>query len=144
MEQARRFAEAMERSWRDLGFGKWLAYENSTGALLGRGGPSSAVVEGAERVEAGWALRQEVWGRGYATDLGRAGLDLTFSVPGVDRVVSFTEVHNARSRAVMERLGMRYARQIRRPGLIAGSSGVHEAAPFALYRITRSAYDASS
>jgi len=143
MEQARRFAEAMERSWRDLGFGKWLAYDSSTGALLGRGGLSSAVVEGAERVEVGWALRQEVWGRGYATEIGRAGLDLAFSVLGVDQVVSFTEVHNARSRVVMERLGMRYARQIRRPGLIAGSSEVHQVAPFALYRITRSAYDAS-
>ena len=143
MERARRFAEAMGRSWRDLGFGKWLAYEGSTGGLLGRGGLSSAVMEGAERVEVGWALRRGVWGRGYATEIGRAGLDLAFSVPGVDEVVSFTEPHNARSRAVMERLGMQYARQTRRPGLIAGLSGVQEAAPFALYRITRSAYGAS-
>jgi len=48
-----------------------------------------------------------------------------------------------RSRAVMERLGMRYVRQILRPGLIAGSSTVHEEAPFALYRITRAAHDHS-
>lgn len=144
VEQARRFAAAMERSWRDRGFGKWLAYDSSTGALVGRGGLSSAVVESAERVEVGWTLRQEVWGRGYATEIGRAGLDLAFSVLGVEEIASFTEVHNARSRAVVERLGMRYARQIRRPGLIAGSSGVREDAPFALYRITRSAYDASS
>jgi RimJ/RimL family protein N-acetyltransferase len=139
-EQALRFAEAMERSWRERGFGKWLVYENSTGALVGRGGPSLAVVEGEERMEIGWALRQAAWGRGYATEIGRAGLDLAFSVLGVDQVVSFTEVHNARSRAVMERLGMRYVRQILRAGLIAGSAGVHEAAPFALYRITRTAH----
>ena len=137
MGEARRFAGATERSWGDLGLGKWLAYDSSTGALLGRGGLSVAVVEGAERVEVGWALRQEAWGRGYATEIGRAGLDLAFSLVGVEEVVSFTEVHNARSRAVMERLGMRYAPQIRRRGLIAGSSGVHEAAPFALYRVGR-------
>jgi RimJ/RimL family protein N-acetyltransferase len=139
-EQALRFAAAMGRSWRERGFGKWLAYENSTGALVGRGGLSMAVVEGEERVEVGWALRQATWGRGYATELGRAGLALAFFILGVELVVSFTEVHNARSRAVMERLGMRYARQILRPGLIAGSSEVHEAAPFALYRITRTAH----
>ena len=99
-----------------------------------------AVVEGAERLEIGWALRQATRGRGYATELGRAGLDHAFSVPGVDRVVSFTEVHNARLHAVMVRLGMRYVRRILRPGLIAGSAIVHEAAPFVLYRITRTAH----
>jgi RimJ/RimL family protein N-acetyltransferase len=135
-EQALRFAEAMESSWR-RGVGKWLAYEESTGALVGRGGPSWAVVEGAECVEIGWALRQEVWGRGYATEIGRAGLDYAFSVPGVEEVVAFTEVHNARSRAVMERLGMRYVGQILRPGFVAGSSEMHEDAPFALYRVDR-------
>ena len=35
-EQALRFAERMESSWRDHGVGKWLAYEESTDALVGR------------------------------------------------------------------------------------------------------------
>ena len=43
----------------------------------------------------------------------------------------------------MERLGMRYVRQILRPGLIAGSSEMHKDAPFALYRIGRAAHDPS-
>ena len=140
--EAMRFAERMESSWR-RGIGKWLAYEESTGAFVGRGGPSWAFVEGAECVEIGWALRQEVWGRGYATEIGRAGLDHAFSVLGVEEVVAFTEVHNVRSRAVMERLGMRYVRQILRPGFVAGSSEMQEDAPFALYRITRAAHDPS-
>ena len=138
-EQALRFAERMESSW-TRGVGKWLAYEEATGAFVG---PSWAVVEGAECVEIGWALRQEVWGCGYATEIGRAGLDHAFSVLGVEEVVAFTEVHNVRSRAVMERLGMRYVRQILRQGLIAGSSEMHKDAPFALYRITRAAHDPS-
>lgn len=142
-EQALRFAEKMEGSWRDHGVGKWLAYERSTGALVGRGGPSWAVVEGAGCVEIGWAFRWAVWGRGYATEIGRFGLDYAFSVAGVEEVVAFTEVHNARSRAVMERLGMRHVGEILRPGLIAGSAVVHEAALFALYRISRPAHDPS-
>ena len=81
--------------------------------------------------------------RGYATEIGRFGLDHAFSILGVEEVVAFTEVHNVRSRVVMERLGMRYVGRILRPGLIAGSAGVHEAAPFALYRITRPAHDPS-
>ena len=127
----------MEASWRNHGVGKWLAYERSTGSLVGRGGPSWAVVGGAGCVEIGWAFRQEAWGRGYATEIGRAGLDHAFSVPGVEEVVAFTEVHNARSRAVMERLGMRQFGRILRPGFVAGSLEMHEDAPFALYRVDR-------
>jgi RimJ/RimL family protein N-acetyltransferase len=95
-EQALRFAEAMEQAWRDRGVGKWLAYADSTGAPIGRGGLSLAVVDGTECAELGLALRQAVWGRGYATEIVRAGLDYAFSVLGIDQVVSFTEIHNAR------------------------------------------------
>ena len=120
-EQARRFAERMESSWR-RGVGKWLAYEEeeSGGAFVGRGGPSWAVLEGAQCVEIGWALRREAWGRGYATEIGRAGLEHAFWVAGVEEeVVAFTEAHNARSRGVMERLGMRYVGQVLRPGFVS-------------------------
>jgi RimJ/RimL family protein N-acetyltransferase len=136
-DEAVRFADRMEQGWRDRRLGKWLAYQESTGALVGRGGPSWTVVEGAECVEVGWAFRRAVWGRGYATEVGRAGLDYAFTVLGVGEVVSFTEVHNTRSRAVMERLGMCYVGEILRPGFVAGSAVLHEEAPFALYRITR-------
>jgi RimJ/RimL family protein N-acetyltransferase len=54
-------------------------------------------------------------------------------VLGSGEVVAFTEVHNVRSRAVMERLGMVYDHEIRRPGLVAGRPGMHPDAPFALY-----------
>ena len=48
------------------------------------------------------------WRRGYATEIGRAGLAVAFDEVRADAVVSFTEVRNHRSRAVMERLGFRH------------------------------------
>lgn len=41
---------------------------------MGRGGLSPADVDGERRLEVGWAVRQALWGRGYATEIGRAGL----------------------------------------------------------------------
>ncbi len=55
----------------------------------------------------GWVLHRRFWGQGYATEIGRAGLDLAFGELGAREVVAFTEPHNHRSRAVMERLGFR-------------------------------------
>jgi RimJ/RimL family protein N-acetyltransferase len=58
-------------------------------------------------------------------------------VLGHSEVVSFTEVHNSASRAVMERLGMTFVKIIYERGLIEGRDGIHAAASFALYRLRR-------
>ncbi len=83
--------------------------------------------------EIGWALRGEYWGRGYASEVGRAGLQFAFRELDMRAVVAFTEQHNRRSRAVMERIGMAYAGEFLGNGLIEGRQGVHDGAPFSLY-----------
>lgn len=119
-DAAQRVAMEMGDAWESDGVNKWMAYDRITGELIGRGGLSRAVVDGQKRIEIGWTL----WGRGYATEIGRAGLAFAFDYLNADEVVSFTEAHNTRSRAVMERLGMHYSHDI-----------VHKGAPFVLYRI---------
>jgi RimJ/RimL family protein N-acetyltransferase len=52
------------------------------------------------------------WGRGYATEGARALVRWAFTELGVDEVVATTMAVNARSRAVMERAGLRYARTV--------------------------------
>jgi RimJ/RimL family protein N-acetyltransferase len=140
-EHATRTAAAMGRAWRDDGVHKWLAYRRDSGELVGRGGLSyttlrsvrrQADVEG-RRLELGWAVRGPHQGNGYASEIGRAGLDFAFGELAADEVVAFTETHNVRSRAVMARLGMSYQREIRLPGLLPGRTGGHDDAPFALY-----------
>jgi RimJ/RimL family protein N-acetyltransferase len=132
-DAARNAAARMAAGWRTDGVHKWIAHDLGTGALVGRGGLSRAEIEGAPVLEVGWVVRQPLWGRGYATEIGRAALRFAAEVLDARQVVAFTEVHNVASRAVMERLGMRHDREIRRPGLIAGRPGVHDDAPFALY-----------
>ena len=83
-----------------------------TGALVGRGGLSRVQIAGQERLEIGWALLRPFWGHGYATEIGRAGVAFAFEELGADEVVSYTETRNARSRAVMERLGFHYSQDV--------------------------------
>ncbi len=60
------------------------------------------------------------------------GLEFAFGVLGVQAVVSCTVRHNVRSRAVMERVGMRYAGEIRSRGLVEGVDTEQDDAPFAV------------
>ncbi|GAA0924314.1 GNAT family N-acetyltransferase [Virgisporangium aurantiacum] len=121
--------------WAADGVGKWMARDRSDGSLVGRGGFTRIDLDGEAVLELGWAVRDALTGRGYATELGRAALAWAPAHHPDLPVVAFTEVHNRASRAVMERLGMRAAGIIRREGLIEGMTGVRPDAPFALYRL---------
>jgi RimJ/RimL family protein N-acetyltransferase len=171
-DEAQREAESAERIWRVVGFHKWLVYERTSGEVIGRGGLSAMRVseaDGAIRAflptepwveegfgndpanplarrwaEIGWALRRPFWGRGYATELGHAGLRFAFEDLDMKAVVAFTERHNTRSRAVMQRIGMRHAGEFLGNGLIEGLAGVHDGAPFALAVALRSDWTTGS
>jgi RimJ/RimL family protein N-acetyltransferase len=148
-EDANRNAAAMGGQWSTDGVGKWIAYDLGTGELVGRGGLSrlgaaetvtrriAAALPGTgwlrDRLEVGWTVRSALWGQGYATEIGRAGLAFAFEDLGAEEVVAFTERHNRRSRAVMERLGMGFVGEFPGRGLVEGRPGVHDDAPFALY-----------
>lgn len=115
-------------AWRTARVHKWIAYGRDSGKLVGRGGLSRWRFEGHEWLEVGWTVRSDLWGRGYATEIGRAGLAVAFDELAATEVVAFTEPYNRRSRAVMERLGMRHVRDI-----------IWRGEPFVLYMLARGA-----
>ena len=165
LDQAEQQARFMADSWRFHGVHKWIAYERVSGEVVGRGGLSRTPVDEdwgqiyaflpaepwvraahesprpfvahANWLEIGWALRREFWGHGYASEIGRAGLSFAFDVLGVEAVVSCTVCHNVRSRAVMERIGMRYAGEIRSRGMVEGAQGEQDDAPYSVCVLLR-------
>ena len=65
--------------------------------------------------EVGWRLLPQWWGLGLATEGARASIAHGFDVVGLPEILSFTVVTNARSRAVMERIGMHLAGEFDHP-----------------------------
>ena len=161
LQEAEQRAKFMDESWRFHGVHKWIAYDRASDEVVGRGGLSRTPVDDdwgqiyallppepwvrvaheidrpftahAHWLEIGWALRPKFWGVAYASEIGRAGLEFAFDVLGMQAVVSCTVRHNVRSRAVMERIGMQYAGEIRSRGMVEGLEGEQDDAPFAVY-----------
>ena len=79
--------------------------ERATGALIGDGGLHPMGGVGPD-VELGYTLARSAWGRGYATELGRALIAYAFGVLRVPRVVAQVEPANTASRHVLAKLGM--------------------------------------
>lgn len=88
-------------------------------------------------VEVGWRLAREAWGHGYATEAAKLALRYGFDVIKLEEIVSYTTVHNLRSRRVMERLGMtRDAADDFMHPLLDG----HPLQPHVLYRLQAKAF----
>lgn len=96
----------------------WLvAIERETQAFVGLAvltmlSPAHAQAIGPElgsppHVEVGYRLAPPYWGKGYATEAGRALVDYGFDVTELDRIVAIADVRNAASNRVLEKLGLR-------------------------------------
>lgn len=89
------------------GFGKWAVVEKESGRLVGSCGfdpPSESMPE----VEFGYLFARECWGRGYATEAGRASMRFAFGELKLKRVVARVVPEHTPSRRVLEKLGFEF------------------------------------
>jgi len=109
--------------WQLRGYGNWAAVEKASGECVGRIGLWNP--EGWPGLEVGWLLARSHWGRGLATEGGRAARDWAFATLGIDHLISVIHPDNTASIRVAERLGETFERrsEIRgTPVLIYGTS----------------------
>jgi RimJ/RimL family protein N-acetyltransferase len=101
--------ERIEAGFQVNGHGLWAVEMPEEASFIGFVGLSRVDFDVffAPAVEVGWRLARAFWGRGLASEAARAALAFGFEQCGLAEVVSFTAAGNVRSRAVMERLGMR-------------------------------------
>jgi len=128
--------DAWQSQLASRGWSNWALELKASGELLGFTGLSvpRRVLPFSPCVEVGWRLARKHWGQGYATEAARAALEVGFARLDLREIVSFTMAGNVRSRAVMERIGMRDARQdFEYPGFPEG----HPLRRHCLYRIAR-------
>ena len=136
-ESAASLAE-IRRHFARHGYGPWAAEVTGGAPFIGFIGLSIPPFD-ADRlpfmptVEVGYRLAFDHWGKGYATEGARAALAFGFESLGLDEIVAMTAVSNARSRHVMEKLGMRRNPRddFDHPNVAAG----HPLRPHVLYRI---------
>ena len=89
--------------------GLWVAIDRESNELAG----FCALIrrEGEEAPELMYGLTPRFWGRGLATEASRALLTYAFGTLECTRVTAATDVPNAASVRVMERLGFRFYRR---------------------------------
>lgn len=105
-EEADKALQSIIKHWQTHGFGRWAAVDKRTREFVGFGGLRSLF--GTPEVV--YHLAPAHWGKGLATELGRASLRFGFEDRQFDRIVAIAKPLNTASLHVMEKLGMHFER----------------------------------
>jgi ribosomal-protein-alanine N-acetyltransferase len=83
--------------------GRWAMLEKDTDVFVG----SFAVipVENTLNIQLGYALLSQHWGKGYATESTKGGMQYAFNVMGLEKIFAITQVPNIASQKVLLKSG---------------------------------------
>ena len=104
------------KHWDDYGFGLWIVRDAADGRVAGRAVVRHLLLEGTDEVEVGYGFYQGWWGRGLATEIARACVEIGFTRLGRASLVALTLPTNLRSQRVLTKVGLSFDREIDHEG----------------------------
>ena len=108
IEQSREVIEYVRQQYKEFGIGRWAVIEKGTNDFIGWTGfkfMANTVNGHSGHYDFGYRLARRFWGKGYATESGRASLHYGVSTLKFRDIYGMTDVDNIASRHVLEKLG---------------------------------------
>lgn len=109
-EQIKASLDQVAQQWQRYGYCYWIFFDKKTGQFIGRGGLRHVPIEGKDEIEIGYAVMPPFWRQGYATEMGRAAIQVAVNNLHLKELVCFTLTTNLISQRTMEKLGFIYER----------------------------------
>lgn len=98
------------------GFCFWKIQRKPDGRLIGLCGLQALPLGCRWEVEIGWWLTPRYWGRGLASEAASAVMSAARNSLRTNRIVAIAVAENYASRRIMQKIGMRYERNVRHRG----------------------------
>jgi len=110
IRDCRRRIAAHEWQRRRDGFGPWTILTRAANRIIGWGGLYTDPFDPGWGPEVAYFFHPDVWGRGFATELVAASLDLADRVLNLPEVRAFARSENVASQRALEKAGFRRVR----------------------------------
>ena len=104
LEKVQRFIANQQAHWEQYGHGNWGVVPEQATEIAGWAGLQFLPETG--EIEVGFLLDRPNWGKGYATEAGRASLAFAFGEVAVERVIALVHPDNRASQRVIEKCGL--------------------------------------
>lgn len=101
----------IQQQYKDFGTGRWAVVLKETGEFIGWSGIKfikNEINNHKDFYEIGYRFIERHWGKGYATEAGKAFMDQAFNEMKVDAIYAYADAGNGNSRRILEKLGLRY------------------------------------
>ncbi|GAA6768839.1 GNAT family N-acetyltransferase [Flavobacterium sp. CGRL1] len=121
IEQSVEYIHFVQKQYKDFGTGRWAVILKETNEFLGWSGIKFITDEingHTNFYEIGYRFIEKHWGKGYATEAGKAFVDYAFNEMKVDALYAYADAGNENSRKILEKLGLRYVNSFEYEGEI--------------------------
>lgn len=105
------YIEFIQQQYKDFGTGRWAVLLKDTNEFLGWSGIkfiTNEINNHKDFYEIGYRFIEKHWGKGYATEAGKAFVKYAFEVMKVEAIYAYADAGNENSRKILEKLGLRY------------------------------------
>lgn len=110
--ESQKILESVFNQYKERGIGRWAAIEKSSGDFIGWSGirlNTEYNMNGfTNYYDVGYRFIKKYWGKGYATESGKAAVDYAFNVLKLSELYATTEIRNQASHHVLLKLGLEY------------------------------------
>ena len=110
--EAKKTIENVLNQYKERGIGRWAVMEKHTGNFIGWSGirlNTEYNMNGFTTYhDVGYRLIKRFWGKGYATESGKAAVDYAFNVLNLPELYATTEIGNQASHNALLKTGLKY------------------------------------
>jgi RimJ/RimL family protein N-acetyltransferase len=96
----------------DSKIGLGVIWEKDNDSIIGFAGLVACDYLDVNDYEFGFVLAKESWGKGYASIIGQAQIDLAFNALNVTRILAMVNQDNIPSKKVLEKLKLTYLKDV--------------------------------
>lgn len=110
IDESRKILESVISQYKERGIGRWAAIEKSSGNFIGWSGirlNTEYKMNGCTNYyDVGYRLIKRFWGKGYATESGKAAVNYAFNTLKLPELYGITEKGNQASHNALLKIGL--------------------------------------
>ena len=111
IDESRAYIELVQQQYKSFGTGRWAVILKETNEFIGWSGIkfiTNEINNHKDFYEIGYRFIEKHWGKGYATEAGKAFINHALNVMKVDAIYAYADAGNENSRRILEKLGLQY------------------------------------
>jgi RimJ/RimL family protein N-acetyltransferase len=112
IEESQKMLESVITQYKERDIGRWAAIERYSGNFIGWSGlrlNSEYNMNGfTQYYDVGYRFMKRYWGKGYATESGKASVNYAFNVLKLPELYATTEIGNQASHNALLKIGLKY------------------------------------